>query len=191
MFTCPGRTAKHLSRRAAALSASLLLALAAGLALAGTARADSAALVTCLGTAQQSYSPALTTTTKSTRISSALDYSTCVSAEVDPPRPAVTSADIAVDYTTDASCLVAPPVTSTTVDITWSNGLHSTAAVTVVVTRTTGTTVVVSEGPITGGLFAGHLFNDTVTYPSLDLLGCLGGGIDHISGLATLTVAGL
>ncbi|MBK3572954.1 hypothetical protein JHN63_03765 [Streptomyces sp. MBT65] len=68
--------------------------------------------MTCLGTARQSYGPA------------------------------VTSADIAVDHTTDVSCLVAPPLASTTVDITWSNGLHSTAAVTVVVTpRTTGTTV--------------------------------------------------
>ncbi|MFB7945547.1 hypothetical protein ACFC6L_11540 [Kitasatospora phosalacinea] len=84
-----------------------------------------------------------------------------------------------VDYTTDANCLLAPPLTTAPVTLVWSDGETSSA---------TGSTLVTSAGRTTSGLFAGHLINDVVVYPNLDVTACLTTGVSSVGGPTTLTV---
>ena len=94
--------------------------------------------------------------------------------------------------------MVAPPLTSTTVELTWSNGhdapghdpdLRSVAEVDAVVSRTGGSTIVAATGEIVSGRFAGAQFSDQVVCPSPDLAACLiGGGVTHVGAVATMTV---
>lgn len=161
---------------------------AAGAADAAASDQDDVALVVCTGTATQNYSPPLSTTNRSTHITSTHTYPSCLDARLDPQLPAVTSAGTALDYTTDANCLVAPPVTHPPLDIVWSNGQHSYATVTTVVTRSTGSTIVTSIGTVGSGLFAGHVIHEVVVYPSLDVVGCLTTGVTSVSGVTTLEV---
>ncbi|MEV5513191.1 hypothetical protein AB0L50_09720 [Streptomyces flaveolus] len=152
------------------------------------AEQDDAALVVCTGTAGQSYSPPLSTTTRSTHITSTHTYPSCLDVGTDPQSPPVTSAGTTLDYMTEANCLVAPPVTHPPLDIEWNNGQHSYATVTTVVTRSTGNTIVTSVGTIGSGLFAGHVIHEVVVYPSLDVVGCLTSGVTDVSGVTTLEV---
>jgi hypothetical protein len=174
-------------------AAVLAFAMASAMTGAGAAEAapfgqDDVALVVCTGTAAQNYSPPLSTTNRSTHITSTHTYPSCLDARLDPQLPAVTSAGTGLDYTTDANCLVAPPVTHPPLDIVWSNGQHSYATVTTVVTRSTGSTIVTSVGTVGSGLFAGHVVHEVVVYPSLDIVGCLTTGVTSVSGVTTLEV---
>ncbi|MEE1928780.1 hypothetical protein V1J52_11335 [Streptomyces sp. TRM 70351] len=181
-------------RRYTAMAVAFITACVAAFATATTSTAaaaveqDDLALVVCVGTADQNYSPPLTTTNRTTHITSTHDYPSCSDVQLDPQYPTVTSASTALDYTTEANCLVAPPVTHPTLDLLWSNGQHSYAAVTTVVTRSTGSTIVTSIGTIGSGLFAGHIVHEVVVYPSLDVLGCLTTGVTNVSGITTLEV---
>lgn len=152
------------------------------------AEQDDLALVVCTGTAHQQYSPPLSTITRSTHITSTHKYPSCVDVQLDPQYPQVTSASTGLDYTTDANCLVAPPVTHPSLDLLWSNGQHSYATVTTVVTRSTGSTVVTSIGTIASGLYAGHVVHEVVVYPSLDVVGCLTTGVADVAGITTVEV---
>lgn len=178
---------RHLARTAAAL---LFLVVSAGAGAVSPAAADGTVpLVACTGSALQNYSPGLTLTTRSTQVTSIQNYSTCVDAEAGSLGDPVASAAGSVIFTTDISCLVAPPVLNLQLTINWNGGRTSTADVLAVVSRTTGTTIATDTGTVTSGLFVGKTLNVTVVYPTLDIGGCLlGSGVTSISGIATLAV---
>lgn len=178
-------------RRFACTAATLLFGVvSASAATVGPAAADDTVpLVTCTGSALQIYSPGLTLTTRATQVTSTQDYSPCVDAEVGSTRDPVTSAAGSVTFTSDISCLVAPPVLNLQLTVNWNGGRTSTADVLAVVTRTTGTTIATDTGTIVSGLFAGKTLSVTVVYPTLDIDACLlGSGVTSITGIATLAV---
>ncbi|KPI13668.1 hypothetical protein OV450_8308 [Actinobacteria bacterium OV450] len=100
----------------------------------------------------------------------------------------VDSASYSFAYTVSASCLAGSPITSGSNTFGWNSGPNSVTAETFVVTRPLGQTVVTGVGTVTSGQFAGYAVVHVITYPALNLLDCLGGGVTSQTGVESLTL---
>lgn len=96
----------------------------------------------------------------------------------------------ASDFTVerDAGCLEPVAAVPETRVITWSNGKTSTFSYTVTVSSLPGLDVVTKTGTITAGEFAGSVAQATQAAPTLDLLQCLGQGIQRQTALGTFVI---
>ncbi|MER5265415.1 hypothetical protein ABTZ99_25375 [Actinosynnema sp. NPDC002837] len=116
------------------------------------AQAADAELLSCVGSGANTYEPGVTAQIRPVTITSRADYGPCVSSG----SPAITSGGYRVVVTGLISCLAGS--VSITVTITWNTGETTTvAAAGVVVLRPANETVVVYQGRVTAGRFAGAL----------------------------------
>jgi hypothetical protein len=114
------------------------------------AHADTAQLLSCVGSGSNTYQPGVTATPGLVTVSSRADYGPCVSTG----SPQITSGHFAVTGAGIVSCFAGS--FAITVTITWNTGETSTiTAVGIVAQRPANEVVVVYQGTVTAGRFLG------------------------------------
>jgi hypothetical protein len=135
----------------------LLVALAVGAAGAVSASPAAAQLTCLIGTHSESYAPGLTNTTRLTVGTVAENVSGCLSLT----QPAITSGTSSGSFASPNSCnnlLAGGPSTQT---FTWNTGQTSTFSFNTLVNIVAGQIVLVSNGTVTAGAFAGETLAKT------------------------------
>ena len=138
-----------------------------------------------LGLRTATYNPGMTLVPRELTLTRAGSFGGCIS----PTRPSLNSGvlETASAHVT-FSCLLASSNDNQTIH--WNDGTWSTfSAASIVNAKPNGTTVVVSTGPVTDGLFKGSQIEIVVTLLATDLLGCYTEeGVTASSGAAALTI---
>ncbi|MCT2593161.1 hypothetical protein LHJ74_25195 [Streptomyces sp. N2-109] len=143
---------------------------------------DSSALLLCHGTVNVSYDPPLTYIPKPTTVSATEDFNYC-------PTGGVTGGSASASYETTSGC------TSLRLFVVSSTTYHWDSGQTSVVTYTTtaierllnGTVLVTEQGTVTSGFGEGRTAVYQMVLPQLDLLACVSGGVDELTGSEVLT----
>lgn len=166
--------------------AAVLLAFSA-VAPTGAARADTApaaGLLVCTTSSTWTYSPGVVLVPRP--VSTQVDdrYTSCAS----PSDSGVTGGSSGFTVERDAGCLEPVAAVPETRVITWDNGRTSTFSYTVTVSSVPGFDLVTKTGTITAGQFAGHVAQATQAAPTLDLLRCLGQGVQRQTALGTFVI---
>lgn len=175
------------TRRRAAVLARLLLALSAlslaVLAPAHTAYAADSEPLTCSGTENVTFDPAVTSTTQNVTITIDDRYGPCPIT----PTPQLTGGTAHLEITRPLSCtnVVLAPAGSETDK--WNNGAQSSVnwTTSVVSVLANGSHVDVHTGTVTAGLDAGFTATKTVTDPDFSLA-CNTTGMTTLSGTVTI-----
>jgi hypothetical protein len=143
--------------------------------------------VTCNGINTVTYSPALTNTTQTTRITDDSAFGTCTSLT----NPGIVSATVHNGtVTVPASCTALLGLFSTTNTIVWNTGQTSTFTFNGYTSEVDGQFVIALTGSISSGLFAGATATEETTLLG-DLGACSGSGISTNAGPSELSIAGL
>ncbi|WP_434384783.1 hypothetical protein [Melittangium boletus] len=140
--------------------------------------------IVCRGTVSLTYSPGITATPRPVTSTSTGWLTGCVSATY----PTLLSATFVPDTGTSVQgCLLSTPRFAQT--LRWNTGQTSTYAVSSFITlQPDGSSVVVSTGQVTAGLFAGARVEQLLVLPPSALTDCLSdAGATAISGAVTLT----
>ena len=171
-------------RLVAVACGSALLAVSSAVAPTGVATADDApttGVVVCTTTSTWTYSPGVVLVPRPvvTRVEDR--YTSCLS----PTGSSVTGGSSSFTVERDAGCLEPVAAVPETRVITWDDGRTSTFSYTVTVSSLPGLDVVTKTGTITAGAFAGHAAQATQVAPTLDLLQCLGQGVQRQTALGT------
>jgi hypothetical protein len=164
-----------------------LVAVGSALIMAGPAHATSTADETCVGTTSATYSPGITDTPSSTDFTLADAYDTCVGSD-----STITSGYDGFSGTITTSCNVldAVPYVDT---VHWNNGSESVIYFTTLdVDTELDAQVVVLDGDVISGEYAGDTVVETSEFLISNLLGCLApGGLTSTSGTTELEITGL
>ncbi|NTX50169.1 hypothetical protein [Myxococcus sp. CA039A] len=147
-------------------------------------------LVSCpIGTSQTQYSPPLKRTPQDVTISTANQWSNCISLFGGVTSGVSSSLFVRQDYSCDTLVGILP-VTS---QVTWNTGETSTFRQTQVSTNVQGATLVILQiGTVLSGKFEGATLVRTTTLLASDLAACDSDtGLASISGPVTLTILGL
>ncbi|MEV8436117.1 hypothetical protein AB0425_01975 [Actinosynnema sp. NPDC051121] len=169
------------SRGLAGVAALLLTAVAP----AGAARADTApaaGVVVCTTTSTWTYSPGVVLVPRPVSTHVHDEYTSCAS------PTGVTGGSSSFTVERDAGCLEPVAAVAETRVIAWDNGRTSTFSYTVTVSSAPGFDLVTKTGTITEGEFAGHVAQATQAAPTLDLLQCLGQGVQRQTALGTFVI---
>ena len=174
------------ARRGVVLPALLVLALALSLAvLAPTHSAYGAGsgVLTCSGTENVTFDPAVTSTPRNVTITIDDLYGPCPVT----PDPQLTGGSAHLVITRPLSCTNAVLVPAGSETDTWNDGTHSTVgwATSVVTVLANGSHVDLHTGTVTSGLDAGFLATKTVTDPDFSIA-CLTTGLTTLSGTVTI-----
>jgi hypothetical protein len=158
-------------------------AAACSLALAATASADPVD-VTCVTSADLSFSPGLTFATTPTSITTAGQLGPCVSVS----DPTVTSGTHGSTFSRTTSCVGLLNTGPGTRVFHWSNGQTSSFTFSSTSTYVAGQLVTTLRGTITAGEFAGSSAVQVATFAA-DLTKCLQpGGLTGATGVGNLTI---
>lgn len=156
---------------------------ASALALAAPASADPVD-VTCVTSADLTFSPGLTLTTTPTSITTAGQLGPCVSVS----DPTVTSGSHGSTFSRTTSCVGLLNTGAGTRVFHWSNGQTSTFSFSSTSTYVLGQLVTTLRGTITAGEFAGSSAVQVATFAA-DLTKCLQpGGLTGATGVGNLTI---
>jgi hypothetical protein len=175
-----------IARRRLAVLPLVLLAGAVCCGAFGVTGASALSLTTCTGTNSVTYSPPLTNTLTTTRITDQSTFGTCLSTQ-----SGIRSATIANGTVTGpSSCTAVLGSFSTTNTIVWNTGQTSRFDFDGTVTEVDGEFVIVLTGSITAGLFSGATATEQTTLLG-DLTACGGSGLASNSGPSVLTIVRL
>jgi hypothetical protein len=135
------------------ISGVIALVMGAAMAMAVAAPAVSAAdteLLSCTGTGANTYQPGVTLQPQTVAVSSSAHYEPCVSSTA----PTITSGGYQANATSIVSCLAGS--FAITVTISWNTGETTTVtAIGIIAQRPANEVVVVYQGTVTAGRFAG------------------------------------
>ncbi|MEU4747063.1 hypothetical protein AB0G02_42300 [Actinosynnema sp. NPDC023658] len=182
----PDVSRSRFRRLAAVVCGAALLAVSSVVAPTGVAAADDApatGIVVCTTNSTWTYSPGVVLLPRpiTTRVDDR--YTSCLS-----PASGVTGGSSSFTVERDAGCLEPVAAVPETRVITWDDGRTSTFSYTVTVSSLPGLDVVTKTGTITAGAFAGHVAQATQAAPTLDLLQCLGQGVQRQTALGTFAI---
>ncbi|GJJ71705.1 hypothetical protein EMPS_04062 [Entomortierella parvispora] len=141
-------------------------------------------LMVCHGTELVTYSPSLTLKTEKTSITIEGTLGPCVSLD---------TSIVGGSYKSQISnpglsCLTLLEEERGEKIIVWNNGKSSTFSFAKTVTNVGGQTITTFKGSITAGELKGSSVIEVVVHPTLNILGCITGGISSVSGAVTLTI---
>jgi hypothetical protein len=138
--------------------------------------------VVCTTNSTWTFTPGIVLVPRATITQVHDEYTSCVS------QTDITGG--ASDFTVEreAGCLEPIAAVPETRVINWANGKTSTFSYTVTVSSLPGLDVVTKTGTITAGEFAGSIAQATQVAPTLDLLQCLGQGIQRQTALGTFVI---
>ncbi|WP_145927085.1 hypothetical protein [Jeongeupia sp. USM3] len=154
----------------------------------GLCASAQAALVTCTGSAADSYTPGITQTAQTVQVDTTSTYSQCTSLLPLWNGSAVSHANFPF---AGASCLSLLGVSTGTMakTINWSDGTSSTwSGGTSTVNAVEGSTVIVRVAPITDGRYLGRSVVETKVYLNTDLNACSTSGMSSLNGTAELLI---
>lgn len=136
----------------------------------------------CAGTETATYDPGVTLSEQHVVSEVEAHYLTCLSSD-----PAITSGVVEIHAEGMLSCLSG--TVSGTQTITWNTGEVSSVAFTLAVSvRPLGQVVVIANGTVTSGKFAGDDVLQTAAVPAPTVAQCLTTGITEASGATTATI---
>lgn len=171
-------------RVVAVVCGAVLFALFSAVAPAGVAGADTTGDVVCTTNSTWTFTPGIVLVPRPTVTQVHDEYTSCVS----PTGSTLTggASDFIVER--EAGCLEPVAVVPETRVINWNNGETSTFSYTVTVSSLPGLDVVTKTGTISAGEFAGSVAQATQVAPTLDLLQCVGQGIQRQTALGTFVI---
>lgn len=174
-------------RAAAVVCGAALLTVFSAVAPNGVAGADNASTtgdIVCTTTSSWTYSPGVVLLPRPIITTVHDQYTSCVS----PTDGTITGGSSSFTVERDAGCLEPVAAVPETRVITWNDGRTSTFSYTVTVSSVPGFDLVTKTGTITAGVFAGSTAQATQAAPTLDLLQCLGQGVQQQTALGTFVI---
>ena len=143
--------------------------------------------VTCVGQSTETYAPPVTSAAQSILVTDTVNAAQCLGGFIG--RAQIQGASVSPDL----SCYSLLNASDEVLNVTWNDGRTSTLSLTYASIGAQGSaTVVVYEGTVTAGAFAGYNVKRTTVYASPDVTGrCLvtNGGVTDISGATTLVLS--